>query len=179
MALGRVGHHVPDLLLGVVAAVHAAVEFRTPGAHLGKEGILLDLYAPALVVCEVPVHYVHLVLAEEVYLLLDVFYGDEVAARVYVEAAPGEPRVVLYLQAGHGAVCLDKLLERLLCVEDAGLVGRKHPDALGRYGKGVAFGRYAGIGVDGVLDVVPGLGDVKKAFAHLYRDGLGNYIDHH
>ena len=132
-------HNFLYLFLRVIASVNAAVELSTPSADLLQLGILFDFYAPALVVREVPVHGVELVLAQDVYLLLDIFYAHEVAAGIYVEAPPAEAGGVFNLYARDLAAGLNELGQRLAGIEQAGLVGRYGLNTLGSYGKGIAL----------------------------------------
>ena len=142
-ALCGICHHFLYLFLSIVAAVYGTVELGAPGAYLLQSGILLDLYAPALVVRKVPVHHVHLIAAHYVYLLLDVLYAHEVAARIYVEASPGKAGGVLYLHEGDFAARLDELTQGLTGIEEAGLVGSHRLYAFVADGQGIALRGYA------------------------------------
>ena len=123
-------------------------------------------------------HHVDLVLRQHVDLLLHFFNREEMAAGIHMEAAPPEPRVIDYLHAGNLAVGLHQLAECLLCVEDAGLVGRGDIHAPARNGQGVALRRYAGSGVYGAVNAVLAALHVKTAILNLYGYGFRDDIDH-
>ena len=72
----------------------------TDGTHLGELGVLGDVYAPALVVGQVPVETVHLVQSHEVQHLLHLVLVEEVACNVEHVATVSQMGTVLDVQAG-------------------------------------------------------------------------------
>ena len=115
IAVGGIFDDVADLVLCIIAAIFGAVVADTggvaddgaaaAGADFGEEGIFFDLDAPALVFGEVPVEIVHFMQGDEVDIAFDEFDGEEVAAAVEVEAAPGEAGVVVDGDGGNGETC--------------------------------------------------------------------------
>ena len=91
-------HYVADFVLGVETAVAGSVALVvisgglvSPGSDFGQEGIFLYLYAPPLVLGEVPVEAVLLVHRHHVEELLYGLDRIEVAATVELHTAPGYP----------------------------------------------------------------------------------------
>src|SRR5205809_315663 len=71
--------------------------------HTGTAApVLLDLDAPPLVVGEVPVKAVQLMERQQIDELLHELPGHEVARRIKMSAAPGEPGDVLDRDSGSG-----------------------------------------------------------------------------
>ena len=58
-----------------------------PSAHLGKAGIFLDLYAPALIIGQVPVKAVHAMQCHDVEVALHRLGVKEVAHTIKVHTA--------------------------------------------------------------------------------------------
>ena len=140
--------HLADFVLRIVAAigrriVAAAVAFAAevpplpvgigpPCGDVGKDGVFLDLDAPAGAVGQVPVEAVEFVAGQEVQLPLDELLVAEVARDV-------------------------ELAQRLKSVEESGGIGRRDGDFSAGDVEAVAFGR-AALGKQQVEngDVVPG-----------------------
>ena len=74
----------------------------TDGTHLGELGIFGDVYAPALVVGQVPVEAVHLVQSHDVQYLLHLVLVEEMACNVEHVATMSQMRTVFDVQAGKG-----------------------------------------------------------------------------
>ena len=145
-------HYFTDIVFGVEAAVGLSVAdaavpggFLAPGAHLGELGILVYLYAPALVFREVPVELVLLVHGHEVDELHQLLLGEEEASGVEQEAAVPELGLVVNGAAGDrpflDSLCLDgavnlcgkQLQQRLEPVEGAVHLGCLYEHAIRLY----------------------------------------------
>lgn len=117
------------------------------------------IYAPSLVVGEVPVQAVHVVERHHVDVGFHLVNGEEVAAHVEVDAAVGEARLVgddRGRQQGRAAAGHDGLAQRLQTVEDAGLGIAAYLDAVAGDAQRVGF-RTAVVGRQLQQDVAPGL----------------------
>ena len=164
VAVRRVGHDLPDVVLAVEPAGGRAVElhlgavfrigrnhrFLPPRADLGELRVLLYLYPPALVIGEMPVEGVHLVKRQQVDVLLDEFLGHEMPHHIQVRAPPPEARLVLDrhrrhapLGALHRRIAEDvgwqELADGLDAVEEPRRFGRAHRHAMAGNRELVAF----------------------------------------
>ena len=79
------------------------------GTHFGEFGVLGDVYAPTLVVGQMPVETVHLVKGHDVQHLLHLVLVEEVAGNVEHVATMSQVWSVLYFQTGQGP-CLGTAL---------------------------------------------------------------------
>ena len=166
--------HLADFVLRIVAAigrriVAAAVAFAAevpplpvgigpPCGDVGKDGVFLDLDAPAGAVGQVPVEAVEFVAGQEVQLPLDELLVAEVARDVEHEAPVAEARSVLdHNGRNPAAAAFGQLAQRLKSVEESGGIGRRDGDFSAGDVEAVAFGR-AALGKQQVEngDVVPG-----------------------
>ena len=112
------------------------------GTHFGEFGILGDVYAPTLVVGQMPVEAVHLVKGHDVQHLLHLFLVEEVAGNVEHVATMSQVRTVLYVQTGNGPcpgtallipgkkIAWHELLQRLQGIEPTAELRSLDGDAL-------------------------------------------------
>ena len=132
-----VSNHVADFILRVehtfairftviFAGVTADDGFFALRPDLGQFRIFLDLDAPSLVVCQVPVETVHVVQGEHIDELLDRVGREEMAGNIEVHTAIGETRIVVDADGrkfdihsyGYGG---DRLAQGLYAIENAGV----------------------------------------------------------
>ena len=113
------------------------------GTHFGEFGVLGDVYAPTLVVGQMPVETVHLIKGHDVQHLLHLFLVEEMAGNVEHVAAMPQVRTVLYFQARQGPylstallfsgkeIAWHELLQRLQGIEPTTELGSPDGDSLG------------------------------------------------
>jgi hypothetical protein len=97
-------HEIAQFRLGVKALIgFGFVVFgRETRAFTGKFGVFFDFHAPALVVGEMEVEYVHFIEGEVVDGFFEVFDGLEGAGAVEHESAPGESGLIRNGEAVEG-----------------------------------------------------------------------------
>ena len=150
VAVGRVGHDLAHLILGIETAVADAVVgvevladagAVAPRADFREFRIFLDLDAPALVLGQVPVQPVDLIGGGNVDVALGLLNRPEMTAGIQMDAAVVKTRGVQDGHAGEepGGIGLlvaidlrrEHLLQRLDGVEDAAEGRRFHIDTFG------------------------------------------------
>ena len=180
VALLRVRHDIPDLVLRIEAAVrlpvtHEGIEvlgdlsLRTLRADLGELGVPLDLDAPPLVVREVPVEVADLVAGQQVDVALHEVRAEEVPRHVQVHAPVREAGCVGDVHRGHphrvaaGPARGKELREGLDAVEEARVVVAGDDDPVAVHGETVALG--------GAHAAHPEADLARPALAGLHRQG--------
>ena len=154
MPLLGIRHDVAQVALGVEATdgcrlalawiltiLEVGVALHAPCSHRGESRILLDLYAPSVVVGEVQVQVVHLEARGDVDDLQDMLFRNEVAHHVEHQSAIGEARCIVDGETAQPLAVrlLQQLPERLFAVEES-LLGRgRYGDATGRNGQPVGL----------------------------------------
>ena len=111
---GGVGDNLADLILGEETAIAlegfamTGVRQRAlgaaPGADLGQLRIFLDLDAPAIIVGQMHVEDIEFLCRHRIQQVLGVLDIEEVPGIIQHVAAPGKPRLVFNLAAGHDPV---------------------------------------------------------------------------
>ena len=147
---GGVGNHFLNLLLRVETA-EALFVLACPRAHFREAGIFLDFEAPARVVDEVELEFVHLIHRHHVDVFLHKVFVVKIACHVEHHASPRVVGSIDHTDAGHAPLCVGlegravdfgrkELQEGLYAVEHAALVVPAYRDALAADLKRVAFG---------------------------------------
>ena len=147
---GGVGYHLLDFLLSVETA-EALFVLACPRSDFREARIFLDFEAPARVVDEVELEFVHLIHRHHVDVFLHKVFVVKIACHVEHHAAPGMVGRVGHTDAGHAPLCVglegravdfgrQELQEGLYAVEHAALVVPANRDALAADLKRVAFG---------------------------------------
>ena len=148
----RIEHAFAIRLAVIFAGVTADDGFLALRPDLGQFRIFLDLDAPSLVVCQVPVEAVHIVQGKNIDELLDRIYREEVPGNIEVHTAIRETRIVVDTGGrkldvhsfGHGG---DRLTQGLHAIENTGVGCSGDLDAVLADQQAVAF-RVPDVGSD-------------------------------
>ena len=98
-----IGHDLTSLSLRIITTIRCLVVDIRIGAddgtcalrtHRHKFRPFLDLDAPALIICEMPVEHIHIVHGQQVEELLHELDAEEMTRAVEMHATPREPRTV-------------------------------------------------------------------------------------
>ena len=119
VALSRILHQLPQLLLCIIAPVGSGRPLRqvlplseppvlpqrplSPCGEGGKQRIAVYLHPPAGGICQMEVQDIELQAGHGVYLPLQVLYAEKMPGDILHEAPPLEAGCVLYLHAGDNA----------------------------------------------------------------------------
>ncbi len=102
ITVGCVGHDLPDVFLCIITTIGSLLArlrrralipglmftVHTPGSDFGQFWVLINFDAPAVVVGQVPVKYVHFVQGNQIDVALDKFLREEMPRDIQVHAAP-------------------------------------------------------------------------------------------
>ena len=95
------------------------------GANFSKQGILLDLKPPALIISKVEVHYIELELGHNVQMLLYILHRKKMPARVQMKTAVLETGIVCYIDCrylGTGNIAWHELDQCRHSIEETSLI---------------------------------------------------------
>ena len=120
--------HLADFILRVKSTVGLVAEIGvgTFGAEFGQPRVLFDLYAPALILRQMPVEDVELMYRHHIEKMLDLIHRIKIAPHVEHKATVRIKRAIVNHKAGNFKAFREQnLLEGLQCIEKAGFASRR------------------------------------------------------
>ena len=104
MAFGSIIHYLFDIILSIkttmrLAIKHIAVEMVnlwrvTESTDLCQFRIFLDFNTPSLIICQMPMKYVHLQFCHSIQQIEDDFFTFEIPTFIQHESTPGKSRII-------------------------------------------------------------------------------------